>query len=137
MRQKTHLVTALAFILCIGISISAAAYNEHRSIQYTAIDLFVIDLDILSTGKSESSVRAVASDVSYTMIIDLTLWQQEGSRWTVEKTWNVTTSSNTTLKKSWYVEEGYSYRLDVKLTVYDCNGDEIDAAFSRSPIVNY
>lgn len=133
MRNKSIcFILAFALILCILPSVSASSSIQPR---YTAILYFNHNLSIDSSGLATCSGKVEAKANLPTKLI-IKLQRYSNGTWTTIKSWEDTGDFYVRLSKTYYVADGYSYRVYVEGYVYDVNGSLLEKT-SGTTLFNY
>lgn len=123
-----HRKTAAQLLLVIAaiLSLTMTAFagpREQMDPRWSHFTTVVGDLDITSSGKARvlttvSANRSIVDQVKVTC----NLQKLEGGTWKNIKTWSETSDPKTphvvVIEKNYYVEKGYSYRIEVKSKAY-------------------
>ena len=123
-----HRKTAAQLLLVIAaiLSLTMTAFagpREQVDPRWTHFTTVVGDLDITSSGKA-TALASVTANRSKVDLVKVTcnLQRLEGSTWKTIKSWSeesVPEAPHAVLmEKTYYVVEGYSYRIEVKSKAY-------------------
>lgn len=123
-----HRKTAAQLLLVIAaiLSLTMTAFagpRKQMDPRWSHFTTVVGDLDITSSGKATviATVSANRSKVDQVKVT-CNLQKLEGGTWKNIKTWSETSDPKTphvvALEKTYYVAEGYSYRIEVKSKAY-------------------
>ncbi|MBQ8541317.1 MAG: hypothetical protein IJ435_07575 [Clostridia bacterium] len=127
-----------AVVLCVCLSLSALCiYAQEPDISPYNIAIISTDLSfsINSTGVA-SCYGSVSVRAGYTVRLVMQL-QQKGSMWKTVQSWNGTDSAVVAFDETYQVEKGYEYRLMNVYIAYDADGNQVEAFYDTSNIVEY
>ena len=104
--------------------------------RYEVISFISATLSISGAGKADchSSVRVKSG---YSVDLKAELQQNKGSGWSTIHDWAASGKNRVEVMGPWYVLSGYSYRLKVTATVYDSNGNFVEAPVEYSKVQEY
>lgn len=137
----TTLAIAAVLISCMAPCSLAVNEDEYKEVEiveprYEVIAYISASLNISSSGRA-SCTASVTLLPGYTVDLTAELQQKDGSRWETIRDWEASGSNRVSVSGPWYVMSGYSYRLKVTATVYDSNGNFIEAPVEYSPTRDY
>lgn len=119
-KRIVQLLLIVSAVLSFSMTAFAKAQIDPRWSYFTTV---VGDLDISDSGKATilatvSANRSLVDEVK----ADCNLQRLEGSTWKTIKSWSAKSSSGAPhivdFRKTYYVEKGYSYRIQVKSKAY-------------------
>ena len=137
----TTLAIAAVLISCLAPYSLAASEDEYKEFEiveprYEVIAYISSSLEVSSSGRA--SCGAVATVLpGYTVDLTAELQQKEDGRWETIHDWETSGSGRVSVSGPWYVMSGYSYRLKVTVTVYDSNGNFVEAPVEYSKVEEY
>lgn len=140
-------ITVLIILcLCFG-SISVAASETQSPLQkeksvsgakYAHIVGMDTGLSISKTGRATIIACADGDVYVSSMTVEATLMRKVNGRWYKYRSWEEENNKNyVELFKSYYVPDGYEYKVVSEVTAYDANGTPIDTVTRTSNYVTY
>ena len=137
----TTLAIAAVLMSCLAPGSLAANEDEYKEVEiveprYEVIAHISASLNISSSGRA-SCAAATTLLPGYTVELTAELQQKDGSRWETIRDWETSGSNRVEVSGPWYVMPGYSYRLKVTVTVYDSNGNFVEAPVEYSKVQEY
>ncbi|MBQ3109807.1 MAG: hypothetical protein IJC69_01515 [Clostridia bacterium] len=139
-KRVIALIATLCMISCSScISAMATEQFDYQSSEATPYNVAITrtsySFDISSSGIA-SCYGSVSVRAGYTVRLVMQL-QQKGSMWRTVQSWNGTDSTNVTFDETYQVEKGYDYRLMNVYIAYDADGNQVEAFYDTSNIVEY
>lgn len=125
---------AISLLLLIGVLIANFATVQAKAVEprYVGVAQLRSSLNISSGGAASCTGKAVLWD-GYT--VDLTIeLKQDG---TTIKTWTKSGSGTVSGGGTYYVASGHDYVVTTTATVYDKDGNEVEAPVKDSPESHY
>lgn len=134
----TSLVAIVVLMSCLAPCALASYEEQHIEIEdisprYAVINYITASLAISDSGRASCGASAGVLP-GYRVEILSELQQQNGARWTTIHDWSSSGSNRVEVSGPWYVMAGYSYRLKVTVTVYDSNGNFVEAPVEYSKV---
>lgn len=142
MKKLTAIITSflvLAFCLTpYSLAVDEQTYIGQEIIEprYEVISGISTTLAISESGRADSRAT-VHVPSGYEVDLLAELQQKNGSRWETIHDWEGSGSGRVSVSGPWYVMPGYSYRLKVTVTVYDSNGNFVEAPVECSKVEEY
>ena len=113
-----------------------AIVQEEVTTRYEIISVITASLNISTSGRADCSA-SVRVPSGYKVELTAELQQKDGSKWETIHDWEASGSNRISVSGPWYVIPGYSYRLKVTATIYDSNGNFVEAPVEYSNVEEY
>lgn len=136
-RSVRIIALALAWVIALSITASAASAEESVQPYYVGMNQFFVSLDILASGHSEVLAIISLTDKEYSADLTAELQKWDNGKWTTIKSWKTNGEYFVRIEQNWYVLLGNKYRVHATATVYDKNGKILDKAYKDSGTVTY
>lgn len=142
MKKLTGIIAsflALAFCLApYSLAVEEQTYMGQEIVEprYEVISGILTTLAISESGRADTRAT-VHVPSGYKVDLLSELQQMKGSKWETIHDWETSGSGRVSVSGPWYVLPGYSYRLKVTVTVYDSNGNFVEAPVEYSKVQEY
>lgn len=137
MKKRKQLICAMVILAMVlsFIPTLASADNSGIVLRYTGLIKAYSTLGITSDGIAECTGTTIVRS-GYTSVVSMVL-QKNDNGWRAIKTWETSGTPTANIQETYKVVAGYSYRLVVTATVYNSQGNYVEAASAYSSNVSY
>ena len=139
MKKKFLSVVLVACALCTTLApVSKATNTSDIEPYYTGIAQVSVSIDIDSTtlGELTTSYCFVRLYDGYNADVTLSLQRSsDKSNWTTIKDWETSGEEQLEIEKEYFVLEGYYYRVNVLVFVYNENGGIVEIVTKNSAVM--
>lgn len=135
------ILSVILAVICISntlIFTASAADNSTMQPYYVGISQVSASLDISSTSLGADLAKCLGLVMLYDgYSADVTLSLQRSSdksSWTTLKDWEASGEEEVSIYKEYFVVNGYYYRLNIRVFVYDSNDELVEIVSKQSPV---
>ena len=142
MKKSFKTFLSLLMVICLLSTTAFAAGTDDGDYGvmpcFDHISSVAVGLSISLSGKSTCTTSITLYDSSHSATVDMILYRYDGTTWEEVKNWVYSDDGpDIAVQKHWYVNSGYDYQVQSFVSVYDADGNLIEAMAGDSPVKSY